>query len=511
MDNFPWLSVMLLVPLVGAALIAALPSALAARAKELALVFSLATLAVGVGAVLNFDANDFSAYQLTEVHTWISSFGASYALGVDGIALSLIVMATILAPVCILAAWNDVPEGGTREKNYFALLLLLLTFMVGVFAASDVFLFYVFFEAMLIPLYFLIGSYGGAGRQAAALKFILFSLAGGLVMLVAVIGLYFQGPRGDQGFLIQNLVGLPIDPTTQKWLFIGFFFAFAVKAPMWPVHTWLPDVAATATPATTTLLVSVLDKIGTYGMIRFCLQLFPDASEWATPVVIALAVVSIYYGAMCAIAQNDLMRLISYTSISHFGLMIMGIFALTTVSNAGAGIYMLNHGFSTAALFLIAGMLIARRRSGKISDFGGWQKVTPLIAGTFLVAGMASLALPGMGPFIGEFLVLNGTFQRYKGVAIVVTPIVVLAAIYILWMYKRMMTGPAAEGAAAADMGWREKFVVAPLILSLLFLGFYPKPALDLINPAVQRVLTEVGVSDPAPVVPATAITGSEK
>ena len=511
MENFPWLTVMMVVPLVGAALIAALPAAMAERAKELALAFSVATLAVGIGASTQFELNAISQFQLTETHSWIPSFGVSYALGVDGIALTLILLALILTPICILAAWHDVPEGGSREKNYFAWTLLLLTFMVGVFAATDVFLFYVFFEAMLIPVYFLIGGYGGPGRQAAALKFLLFSLAGGLVMLAAVIGLYVQGPGGEQGFLISNLTGLTMDPTLEKWLWVGFFIAFAVKAPMWLVHTWLPDAAGVAKPATATLLVGVLDKVGTYGMIRFCLQLFPDASQWATPVVIALAVVSIFYGAFAAIAQNDMMRLIAYTSISHFGLIVLGIFAMTTTSSAGSALYMINHGFSTAGLFLIAGMLIARRGSTKISDYGGWQKVTPVLAGTFLVCGLSGLALPGLSTFISEFLVIVGTFQRYKGVASIAVCAVVLAAIYILWMYKRLMTGPAPADVTAHDLSWREKFVVAPIIAAFLVLGFFPKPALDVLNPAVQRVLTEVGVSDPAPVVPAAASTGSEK
>jgi len=393
MENFPWLTVMMVVPLVGAALIAALPAAMAERAKELALAFSVATLAVGIGASTQFELNAISQFQLTETHSWIPSFGVSYALGVDGIALTLILLALILTPICILAAWHDVPEGGSREKNYFAWTLLLLTFMVGVFAATDVFLFYVFFEAMLIPVYFLIGGYGGPGRQAAALKFLLFSLAGGLVMLAAVIGLYVQGPGGEQGFLISNLTGLTMDPTLEKWLWVGFFIAFAVKAPMWPVHTWLPDAAGVAKPATATLLVGVLDKVGTYGMIRFCLQLFPDASQWATPVVIALAVVSIFYGAFAAIAQNDMMRLIAYTSISHFGLIVLGIFAMTTTSSAGSALYMINHGFSTAGLFLIAGMLIARRGSTKISDYGGWQKVTPVLAGTYALKTLVDIGL----------------------------------------------------------------------------------------------------------------------
>ena len=512
MENFPWLTVLMVLPLAGALVIAALPAALADKAKQVALLVSVVTLAVAVGAVTQFDTSALQQFQLTETHEWIKTFGVSYALGVDGIALALIVMSAVLTPVCILAAWPDVPVGGRREKNYFALTLSLLAFMVGVFAATDVFLFYVFFEAMLIPVYFLIGSYGGPQRQYAAVKFLLFSLAGGLVMLVSVIALYFHGPRGSQGFLIDNLTGLNLDPTAQKWLWLGFFIAFAIKAPMWPVHTWLPDAAAAATPATATLLVGVLDKVGTYGMIRFCLQLFPGASTWATPAVIALAVVSVIYGAFCAIGSNDVIRLISYTSISHFGFIVMGIFAMTTPAGAGSATYMINHGFTTAGLFLVAAMLIRRRGSTRISDFGGWQRVTPVIAGVFLISGLSSLSLPGLGSFISEFLVLLGTFARYKGAASIATIGLVLAAIYVLWMYKRMMTGPKPDlREPVTDISLREKVVVAPILIAFLLLGFYPKPLLDTVNPAVQRVLTYVGASDPAPSVPVAATTGSEK
>ena len=506
--SFPWLTAIGVVPLVGALLVAFLPGP-AVRAKQIALGASVVTLVVAVLAALQFKTGSTDQFQLTEQHSWISQFGVSYAVGVDGIALALILMAVILTPVCILAAWNDVPEGGAREKNYFALLLVLETFMVGVFAATDVFLFYVFFEAMLIPVYFLIGSYGGARRQYAAVKFLLFSLAGGLIMLVAVIAVYHYGPGGSDGFLVQKLTGaLHAGTTAQRLMFLGFFIAFAVKAPMWPVHTWLPDAATEARPATAVLLVGVLDKVGTYGMIRFCLQLFPEASKWATPVVLALAVISVLYGALLAIGQTDMMRLIAFTSISHFGFIVLGIFAMTTAGGAGSTLYMVNHGFSTAALFLIAAMLVARRGSKRIPDYGGWQRVTPVLAGTFLVAGLSSLALPGLSPFISEFLVLVGTFQRYKLVAVIATLGTVLAALYILLMYKKVMTGPKPElSSPVADLDWREKVVVIPLIASFLVLGFYPKPVLDLINPAVKATLQHVGVTDPAP----TIASGSAK
>jgi NADH-quinone oxidoreductase subunit M len=511
-NSLPLLTLMMVVPLLGAIVVAALPGAAARHAKPVAVGFSLVTLLLSVLAWVRFDAGATEQFQLTEVHSWIPQFGVSYALGVDGIALSLIVMAAILTPVCLLAAWNDVSdEGAGREQRYFALMLVLEAFIVGVFAATDVFLFYVFFEAMLIPVYFLIGLFGGARRQYAAVKFLLFSLAGGLVMLVGVIGVYIAGPGGDDGFLVTSLTG-NLDASTEalRWMFVAFFVAFAVKAPMWPVHTWLPDAATEARPATAVLLVGILDKVGTYGMIRFCLQLFPEAAQWATPVIITLAVISIIYGALLAIGQTDMMRLIAFTSISHFGLIVLGIFALTSVGGAGSTLYMVNHGFSTAGLFLLAGFLVARRGSKRIPDYGGWQRVTPVLAGTFLVAGLSSLALPGLSSFVSEFLVLQGTFMRYQAAAVIATLGTVLAALYILLMYQRTMTGPKptfAEGETPHDLSLREKVVVVPIIASFILLGFYPKPVLDILNPAVERTLSYVGVTDPTP----TNASGSTK
>ncbi len=504
MNSLPLLTLMMVVPLVGAVVVAALPGESARQAKPVALGFSLVTLLLAVLAWARFDNGGSEQFQLAEVHSWIPQFGVSYALGVDGIALSLIVMATILTPVCLLAAWRDLDEEELdRTKRYFALMLVLEAFMVGVFAATDVFLFYVFFEAMLIPVYFLIGLFGGPRRQYAAVKFLLFSLAGGLVMLVAVIAVYVAGPGGEQGFLVESLTGnLDASTGALRWMFVGFFIAFAVKAPMWPVHTWLPDAAAESRPATAVLLVGVLDKVGTYGMIRFCLQLFPEASQWATPVVITLAVISVVYGALLAIGQTDMMRLIAFTSISHFGFIVLGIFALTSVGGAGSTLYMVNHGFSTAGLFLLAGFLVSRRGSRRIPDYGGWQRVTPVLAGTFLIVGLSSLALPGLSSFVSEFLVLQGTFMRYRWAAVIAAIGIVLAALYILLMYQRVMTGPRptfAEGETPRDLSLREKLVVAPIIASFVLLGFYPKPVLDLVNPAVDRTLQIVGVTDPAP------------
>ena len=350
----------------------------------------------------------------------------------------------------------------------------------------------------------------GPRRSYAAVKFLLFGLVGGLIMLVAVIGVYFAGPGGPDGFLISNLTGLDIDPTVAKWLFVGFFIAFAIKAPMWPVHTWLPDAASASRPATAVLLVGVLDKVGTYGMIRFCLQMFPEASQWATPVVLTLAVISVLYGALLAIGQSDIMRLIAFTSVSHFGLIILGVFALTTAGGAGSALYMINHGFSTAALFLIAGMFFVRNHGRQhIEDFGGWQRVTPVIAGVWLFAGLSALSLPGLSTFVSEFLVFVGTYQRFPVAALIAVPAVLLASIYILWMYKRTMTGPRPDlGRLVPDITTREKLVVAPLIAAFLILGFFPRLALDVINPAVEKTLVHVGVEDPAPT---QATSGSER
>jgi NADH-quinone oxidoreductase subunit M len=512
-NDFPWLTTLAAVPLVGSAAVAALPTGRDLLAKQVAFVVSLVPLAMTIWLALDFDANSRQMFQFSEVHEWIPQFGVSYALGVDGIALVLIALATVLTPVCILASWHDVDEpvlGERRRsaKGYFALLLLLETFMIGVFAATDVFLFYVLFEAMLVPMYFIIGSYGGAQRSYAAVKFLLYSLAGGLLMLAAVIGLYVASPGGDQAFLFSNLLGIDMSATTERLLFVGFFVAFAIKAPLWPVHTWLPDAAAETPPGGAVLLVGVLDKVGTFGMIRFCLPLFPDASRWATPVVITLAVIGILYGALVAIGQTDIKRLIAYTSISHFGFIVLGIFAMTTQGQSGSTLYMVNHGFSTAALFLIAGFLISRRGSRLIADYGGVQRVAPMLAGTFLVAGLSSLALPGLSSFVSEFLVLVGTFTRYEAAAVIATGGIILASLYILLMYQRTMHGPAVEAVKGfRDLTTREAWVVAPVLAIIIALGFYPKPLLDVINPAVHRTMKQVGVTDPKPVVPAVAET----
>jgi len=339
-------------------------------------------------------------------------------------------------------------------------------------------------------------------------KFLLYSLLGGLLMLVAVIALFVYSSRGGhQGtFLLGPLTHLALSAGTQRWLFLGFFVAFAIKAPLWPFHTWLPDAATAAQPGAAVLLVGVLDKVGTFGMIRYCLELFPSASRYFTPLILTLAVIGILYGAVVAIGQADIKRLIAYTSISHFGFIALGIFVLTSQGQAGATLYMVNHGFATGALFLVAGFMIARRRSQRIADYGGVQKVAPVLAGLFRVSGLAGLSMPGLSTFVSEFLVLVGTFTRYRGAAVAATAGIILAAIYILWLYQRTMTGPVREGIAGmGDLKARELWAVGPLVALIIVFGVYPQPLLDIINPAVHQTLAQVHAADPVPPHPAAA------
>lgn len=495
-----WLVTLILVPLIGAVVVALLPRDKPTLAKQITLGFSIATLVLVVAMALQFDPEPEEQFQFVTVTPWIKPFGISFSLGVDGIALVLIALAAVLVPVVVLAGWNDADHADAATKGYFSLMLVLEACMIGVFSAIDVFLFYVFFEVMLIPMYFMIGRYGGARRSYAAMKFLIVSLFGGLFMLASLIGLYVVSLRtfGAGTFSFEALTQLNMDPATQKMLFLGFFFAFAVKAPLWPFHTWLPDAATESTPGSAVLLVGVLDKVGTFGMLRYCLPIFPDASRFYTPIIIAIAVIGIIYGALLAIGQTDIKRLIAYTSVSHFGFIALGIFAMTSQGQSGSTLYMLNHGFSTAALFLVAGFLMSRRGSKFIEDYGGVYKVAPLLAGFFLIAGLSSLALPGMSSFVSEFLVLIGTFVRYPIVAIIATLGIILAALYVLWLYQRTMTGPVKPGCEGMkDLTGREVLAVSPLVAVIIALGVFPAPALEVINPAVEQTMAVVGAQDP--------------
>ncbi|AJE41932.1 NADH-quinone oxidoreductase subunit M [Streptomyces nodosus] len=520
--SFPLLTATAVLPALGAVATAAVPAARRTAAKWLALVVSLATLVLAGVIAARFEPGG-ARYQFIESHSWIKEFGVRYELGVDGIAVALVALTALLIPFVILAGWHDADpmETGSRRwrptQGFFALILAVEAMVILSFEATDVFVFYIFFEAMLIPMYFLIGGFGDRAhehgekaastqRSYAAVKFLLYNLAGGLIMLAAVIGLYAQAGNFSLPEIVQARANgsLHIATGTERWLFLGFFFAFAVKAPLWPLHTWLPNAMGEATAPVAVLITAVVDKVGTFAMLRFCLQLFPEASKWATPVILVLAVISIIYGALLAVGQRDIKRLVAYASISHFGFIILGIFAMTSQGQSGATLYMVNHGLSTAALMLVAGFLITRRGSRLIADYGGVQKVAPVLAGTFLVGSLATLSLPGLAPFVSEFLVLVGTFTRYPAIGIVATLGIVLAALYTLVLYQRTMTGPVKpEVSAMPDLRVRELLVVAPLIALLIFLGVYPKPVTDIVNPAVKQTMSDVHQTDPQPAVEA--------
>ncbi|OAH63763.1 NADH:ubiquinone oxidoreductase subunit M [Dietzia cinnamea] len=516
------LTALWLTPLVGALLVVVLPTSARRAARPLALATSLVVLAVAVVLAVRFEPGG-AVHQFVESRPWIPAFGATYTLGLDGVALVLVLLTAALMPLLLLAGWRDAegPDGldgadaasaapGRRGQAYPALLLATQGLALVAFTSLDVLLFYVAFEAMLVPLYFLIGGFGGADsggtdRARAAVRFLLYNLAGGLVMLAAVITLYIYtdraglGPDGRGTFdhrLITDAVAdgsLQIPSGAALLLFSGFTLAFAIKAPLWPFHTWLPGAAVAATPASAVLMMAVVDKVGTFAMLRYSLPLFPGAADTATPVMVTLAVISIIYGGLMAIAQTDLLRLIAYASISHFGFIVLGVFAATTQSAAGATLYMVNHGLATAALFLVAGFLVRRHRIREIGYYGGVQQVAPVLAGVFLVAGLATLSLPGLAPFISEFLVFVGTFEVYPVAAVLATATFVLAAVYILWTYQRVMGGPVATGLEATpDLTARERVVLAPLVVALIVLGFYPQPALDVIDPAVAATVAHV-------------------
>lgn len=481
-----------------------MPRESVAQAKKVALGVSVLTLIMTIVVLFQFDADSDQAHQLVNSYSWIPALGVNFSLGVSGISLVMVGLIGVLVPLVILGGWNEADDAIGSVKGYFSLILTLQALLFGVFLATDLFLFYILFEAVLIPMYFLIGRYGGPQRQYAAVKFLLYSLVGGLLMLVAVIALYVQSAEQltSATFDISQLATLQIDEGVQKWIFLGFFIAFAIKAPMWPVHTWLPDAAGQSTPGSAVLMVGVMDKIGTFGMLALCLPLFPEASQFFAPFIIVLALISIIYGAVLALGQRDIMRLIAYTSVSHFGFIVMGIFAMTSQGMSGATFYMLNHGFSTAALFLIAGFMISRRGSSLIESFGGVQKVAPILAGTFLIAGLSSLSLPGTSSFVSEFLVLVGTFETYQWAAIVATVGIVLSALYILWLYQRTMTGPVQDDCKDfTDLNTREKVSVIPILALIIVFGFFAAPVLNAINPSVDRVMQQVGVTDPAPTI----------
>jgi NADH-quinone oxidoreductase subunit M len=523
------LLVLLLLPLIGALVVAPMKEN-PRPARLVALGFALVELVLTAITWLSYsvaDAASGTRFQFELSVPWIPAFGTRFALGIDGIALVMLALIAVLVPIVMAFSWEEkLPDGRTRS-GFFALLLATQGLLVGVFAATDVFLFYVFFEAMLIPMYFMIGRFGGPRRQYAAVKFFLYSLLGGLIMLASVIGLFVaSGEQLGQGTFtwteLQRMAA-SLPESTQIWLFLGFFVAFAIKAPLVPFHTWLPDAGAEAPVGAGVLLVGVLDKVGTFGFLRYCLPLFPLASQRLAPLVLTLAVIGILYGGLLAVGQTDMKRFVAYTSIAHFGFIALGIFAFSTQAFAGSTLYMVNHGISTGMLFIVVGLLIARGGSRLVTDYGGVHKLAPLLAGTFLLAGLSSLALPGTNSFISEFLVLVGSYPREPVYTILATVGIIFAALYVLWMYQRTMQGPvrgaavlgaleraggpgtmldpgvAAKrgGSGFPDLSKREIGVLTPLIVLIIVLGFFPGPVLDVINPSVVATMNEVGLTDP--------------
>ncbi len=501
--GIPLLTILGLVPLIGGLI------ALVCRGrvgKYLAFAISLVTLVLGLAAFFLQGSND-----LSEQLPWIKSIGAYYSLGLDGMAKAMVLLTVVLVPIVLLAEWRLPDEANGSSQSgprwgagvFGGLVLIMESFALFVFMATDVLLFYVVFEATLIPMYFLIVGWGGAKAARAAIKFLIFSLAGGLVMLFGVIGVYaVTAGAGNPSFLVADFAPLEPEGALGRWLFAAFFIAFAVKAPMVPVHTWLPDTAEQSNPGATTLLVGVLDKIGTFGMIRLCLGMFPQASKWAATFVLVLAVISILYGAVMAIASSNLLRLVAYTSISHFGFMVLGIFAFTTASLSGSMYYMLAHGFSSALLFLVVGMLVNRRGSAEINAYGGVAQVAPLMAGVFLVGGLATLGLPGTMNFAGEYSIMVGAFARVPWFVVVGVLGTVLAAVYVLWAYQRVFTGEPTVWVnkhITTDLTGLERLVIVPLIALLLIFGFCPKPLTDVVQPVANQSMTSVQMTDPVP------------
>lgn len=480
-----------LIPLVGALLLTVIRGV---ASRVIAMLASVSTLGIAIAMAIMFNSGD--GMQFTEQHQWIPQIGAYYSLGVDGIGLTLILLTTILTPLVLLYAFTEhFREDQLGERAFLGLTLAVEGFSLYVFTSTDVLLFYLFFETTLIPMFFLIGGFGGERRRYAAIKFLLYSLTSGLVMLAAVIGLYVNAHNNGHGtFLLSDLMNMSMGTNTERWLFVGFMIAFAVKAPMFPVHTWLPDAAENTTPGGAVMMVAIMDKIGTFGMFRFCLSLFPKAADWATPVIIVLAVISIIYGALAALAQENMMRLVAYTSVSHFGFIVLGLFALTPTSVAGANLYMFNHGISTAALFLLVGYLIKRRGSTQISDFGGVQKVAPILAGFLLIAGLSSLSLPGLAPFISEFGVIAGTWTKYPWAAGISAIAMVLAGLYIMRMYKRTMTGLPSPTVKEkiSELSMAERWIIIPLLALLIVFGVYPTPLTSVLNPDAEQTVSFV-------------------
>jgi NADH-quinone oxidoreductase subunit M len=511
MTDWPILSLVTFLPLVGAAFILFVngtDEVVARNARWAALWTSLATFVISLALWFGFDRSS-AGFQFVERAAWIPGYGIGYHMGVDGISAPFVLLSTFLTPLCILASWHV----EARVREYMIAFLVLETFMVGTFASLDLVLFYVFFEAVLIPMFLIIGVWGGKRRVYAAFKFFLYTLAGSVLMLVAMLAIYWQTETTN----IVELLEYDFPAGVQTWLWLAFFASFAVKVPMWPVHTWLPDAHVEAPTAGSVILAGVLLKMGGYGLIRFSVPMFPDASEYFTPLVFALSIVAVIYTSLVALVQEDMKKLIAYSSVAHMGFVTMGIFAGTRQGVEGAMFQMISHGIVSGALFLCVGVVYDRLHTREIARYGGLVHRMPVYAVVFMVFTMASVGLPGTSGFVGEFLVLVGTFQVSSWAAALAATGVILGAAYMLFLYRRVVFGKLVRDdlKTMADLDWREKVVFAPLIVATLWLGIQPQPVLDMMGPTVQAIVeryeAERAVAGSLPSVLAAHLPGAAR
>ncbi len=503
--DFPLLTGLVVIPVIGAVLVALAPRDRGELARLIGLVTTISVGAMSVHLLTRFETSD-AGFQFVSRHIWIDQLGISWHLGVDGISLFLVILTGLLFPLVLVAV---TPR--RDPKPYTAWLLLLEGGCMGVFLSLDLFMFFVAFEIVLVPMYFLIGGWGYAERVYAALKFFLFTMAGSALMLVGILTLVFLHERstGDLTFDLVTLAdSQSVAEGTARWLFLAFALAFAVKVPIFPLHTWLPDAHTQAPTGASVILAGVMLKLGTYGLLRFGLYLFPEAAAYFAPLLVTLGVIGIIYGAVVAAMQRDLKRLVAYSSVAHLGFIVLGTFAFTSQGLEGGILQMVNHGVSTGALFLLVGMIYERRHTREIAELHGLQKAAPVLAVVFTVVMFSSIGLPGLNGFVGEFLILIGSFVTRRWWTVVAASGVILAALYLLWAYQRVFHGePEGENASMSDLTWREGFVLAPLLVAIVGLGVYPKPMLERIEPAVERLIDHVaensdfrppaGVADP--------------
>lgn len=486
--GFPILSLITFLPTVGAVILYFVEDE--DRIRWIAFLTSVATFVISLALPFTFDETT-AQMQFVEKASWIPPWGIMYHLGVDGLSLLLVLLTTFLAPLAFLSTWTDITD---RVKGFNIFLLLLETGMIGVFVALDFFLFYVFWEFTLVPMYFLVGIWGGPRRVYAAIKFFLYTMAGSILMLLAILALYLihGGQTGNYTFDVLTVTeNINLDPNLQMWLFVAFFAAFAIKVPLWPFHSWLPDAHVEAPTAGSVILAGILLKMGGYGFIRFNLPLFPDAARTAAPAISILAVIGIIYGAAVSFAQRDVKKLVAYSSVSHLGFVVLGIFALNRQGLAGGILQMVNHGLSTGALFLAVGMIYERRHTREMSEFGGLWGVMPLYGAGLLVVTLSSMGLPGLNGFVGEFVILLGAFRSNWIFAAFAVTGIILAAIYLLWMFQQMMLGEVTneENRSLSDLNARELIVLTPIIVVIFWIGLYPKPFFALMDASVQQLV----------------------